>query len=85
MTPLRATAVLRRGNWDREILGWAFHVEQACWFFVPDSGAPEHLFGKRTAIVFEEKRQGPRPRARVVRRETVKQMVEMLRQMLEGL
>lgn len=70
------------------MFGYAFHIERCVWFFVPDLGAPESLFGKRATIVFERgngSRAGAPTKARVVRRATVARMVEALQQMLEGL
>ena len=84
----RASVAVRRGAWTATLHGYAFNLERVCWFFVPDAGAPESLFGKRTRIVLERgsgSRAGRPIRARVIRLATVRALAEELREMAEGL
>ena len=84
----RASVAVRRGAWTATLHGYAFNLERVCWFFVPDSGSPESLFGKRARIVLERGRgsRAGRPiRARVIRLATVRALAEELREMAEGL
>lgn len=85
MIPQRATVEIRRGTWVQDVMGYAFHVEDSCWFFVPDEGAPEKLFGERVKITLEEKRRGPQPEAKVIRRNSLSVLAETLRTIMGGL
>ena len=83
-----STTVTRGPRCNLTVYGYAFNLERVCWFFVPDAGSPEGLFGKRTRIVLERGSDGRARKpisARVMRRAAVKALAEKLREMAEGL